>query len=58
MYGADAHGKWEYKASISILKNKKKLFFLLILCVALLCMGAGLVYAKEALIPHPGIWRA
>ena len=47
MYGADAHGKWEYKASISILKNKKKLFFLLILCVALLCMGAGLVYAKR-----------
>jgi len=50
MYGAYAHAKWEYESSMSILKNKKKLLFLLILCVALLCMGTVLVYAKDALI--------
>jgi hypothetical protein len=50
MYGAYAHAKWEYESSMSILKNKKKLLFLLILCVVLLCMGAVLVYAKDALI--------
>ena len=50
MYGAYAHAKWEYESSMSILKNKKKLLFLLILCVVLLCMGTVLVYAKDALI--------
>jgi len=50
MYGAYAHAKWEYETSMSILKNKKKMLFLLILCAALFCTGAVLVYANDSLI--------
>ena len=50
MYGAYAHARWEYETSMAILRSKKKLLFLLILSVVLLCMGAVLVSAKDALI--------
>lgn len=50
MYGAYAHGKWEYDASMSILKSKRKRIGLLVVLIGLVCMGAALVYAEEALI--------
>ncbi|MEJ2656494.1 MAG: sulfite exporter TauE/SafE family protein [Desulfobacterales bacterium] len=50
MCGAYAHAKWEYEASMSILRNKKKMLFLLILSIALVSMATALVYAKGALI--------
>ena len=50
MYGAYAHAKWEYETSMEILRNKKKLLFLLVLSVVMLCMGTALIYAKDVLI--------
>lgn len=50
MCGAYAHAKWEYETSMSILKNKKKLLFLLILSIVLVSMATVMVYAKGALI--------
>ena len=50
MCGAYAHAKWEYETSRSILRNKKKLLFLLILSVVLVSTATVLVYAKGALI--------
>ena len=50
MWGAYAHAKWEYETSMSILKNKKKMLFLLILSVVLVSMGTVLVYAKGDLL--------
>ena len=50
MYGAYVHAAWEYETSMAILKNKKKMLFLLMAFVALLFMGAVLVDAKDVLI--------
>jgi len=47
MCGAYAHGKWEYETSMSILKNKRKLLFLILIFVASAAMAAILVYAKD-----------
>ena len=50
MYGAYAHAKWEYETSMSIVKNKKKMCFLFILCGCVLAMGAALVYADPEIL--------
>nr|MBC8360574.1 sulfite exporter TauE/SafE family protein [Candidatus Desulfatibia profunda] len=50
MYGAYAHAKWEYEASMSILRNKKKMVCLLIMFIALILVGAVLVNAKDTLM--------
>ncbi len=50
MCGAYAHAKWEYETSMSILRSKKKLLFLLILSVVLISTATVLVYAKGTLI--------
>jgi uncharacterized membrane protein YfcA len=50
MYGAQAHAKWEYEMSMSILRSRKKLMFLLILVVGLIATGAALVYADSLVL--------
>jgi uncharacterized membrane protein YfcA len=47
LYGAYAHGKWEYETSMSILRNKKKMIFLALSFVTTAAMAAILVYAKD-----------
>jgi len=47
MYGAYAHGKWEYETSMSILRNKRKLLFLMLLFAITAVMATILVYAKD-----------
>jgi uncharacterized membrane protein YfcA len=47
MYGAYAHGKWEYETSMSILRNKRKVFFLILFFATTAAMAAILVYGKD-----------
>ena len=50
MYGAQAHARWEYETSMSIINNKKKLIGLLLVFAGLVSMGAAWVYANDTLI--------
>ena len=50
MYGAYAHAKWDYEVSMSILRNKKKMMWLLVVVVGLLIMGTAIVYADSLIL--------
>ena len=50
MYGAQAHARWEYDTSMSIIKNKRKLLWLFGVSTAILVLAAAIVYADPQLL--------